>query len=84
MSEFLITTLDTDFKPYLDEVELGPLQRAVGGLIEVVHLQSSIMIVNQEGLILDLPLNPMASNIAGMPILGDVVLLTNESMRKLK
>ena len=42
------------------------------------------MIVNEEGLPLDLPLNPIASAMAKMPIVGNVVMLTNESVRKLK
>lgn len=80
--EYLIETTSTDFENYDGKIELEDLQEAVGGLIEVVHLQSSIMIVNEEGLILELPFNPMASNIANMPIVGDAVLLTAESIEE--
>ncbi len=65
---------------------LQQLQRSVGGLIEVLHLyrtddekeprsQTRIMVVNEEGLIKDLPLNLLASCIARQPIVGDVALI---------
>ena len=83
MSEYLIEVNVTESKQYEGEVIIPDLQQAVGGIIEVIHLQDSIMIVNEEGLIKELPYNILASGIAGMPIVGNAVLLTHESMRKL-
>lgn len=58
---------------------LEELQRCVGGYIEVVRVQdkekAAYLIVNEEGLILQLPLNPIASEIAQQRIVGDAVLV---------
>lgn len=62
---------------------LEPLHRslgeAVGGYIEVVHplgLSSPfLMIVNEEGLLKDLPLNMAASYLSGRPIVGNAVIM---------
>ncbi len=58
-------------KPTLEQ-----LQKAVGGLIEAVHIVGSkkVMIVNEEGLLKNLPLNPIASQMVRKPIVGDVVI----------
>lgn len=55
-------------------------QNLVGGWIEVVHaagLQGyhSAMVVNEEGILLDLPVNPLASMLYGDYIAGDVVIV---------
>lgn len=57
---------------------LWELQKEVGGLIEVVRLQapsSYILIVNEEGLLKRLPINPVASAAAGKVIVGVAVLV---------
>lgn len=56
---------------------LKELQDYVGGYIEIVHLGTQLMIVNEEGLIRDLPTNYRASEIAGQMIAGDVVICKN-------
>lgn len=57
---------------------------AVGGWIEIVHPmrleQTYCMIVNEEGVLLNLPINSFGSFLYGMdyhgnPILGDIVLV---------
>lgn len=54
------------------------LQKFVGGLITYVpHMpRNRAMVCNEEGLIHKLPLNRLASAIAGQPIVGDVVVGT--------
>jgi hypothetical protein len=70
---------------------LGQLQKAVGGYIEVVHLYRSedekeprshtrLMVVNEEGLVHDQPLNLLASCIARQPIVGDVALIYGDQI----
>lgn len=52
------------------------LQQAVGGYFEIVTLSPThIMIVDEEGVIKNKPLNKEASILAGKRILGDVVIL---------
>ncbi|MBQ6577195.1 MAG: DUF3846 domain-containing protein [Bacteroidales bacterium] len=67
---------------YMDTpTDLKDLQEAVGGFIERVSipaLPGMVMIVNEEGVICRLPLNPVASEIAGRLIVGDVVLMEKE------
>ena len=61
--------------------ELEELQKLVGGLIEVVpHAIENmglkkLMVVNEEGLILDLPYNEQASNLLGYGIKGTAVII---------
>ncbi|QDP63905.1 MAG: hypothetical protein Unbinned3992contig1000_19 [Prokaryotic dsDNA virus sp.] len=58
------------------EPTLEECQQAVGGLIEAVYLDDGrLMYVNENGLIVGLPVNEMASQIAGRHIVGDVVII---------
>lgn len=55
-------------------------QYLVGGWIEVVHAAGlqpyhSAMVVNEEGVLLDLPVNPLASMLYGDYIVGDAVVV---------
>lgn len=59
----------------LKDAKLKTLQEAVGGFIEHIRLSDNrVLVVNEEGLLLRLPVNPKASVIADMTIVGDVVL----------
>ncbi len=52
---------------------LEPLQALVGGLIEPAGLpwaRAGLLVVNEEGMVYDLPLNRNASVLAGQRILG--------------
>lgn len=63
---------------------LKDLQVAVGGYIEIVYLphdNDMILVVNEEGLIHNLPFNAKASDIAQRPILGDALYMTRREMR---
>ena len=60
---------------------LEQLQKIVGGYIEVVPIAGGkTLVVNEEGLLQQLPLNYKASAIAHGTIVGDVVLCTLEEM----
>lgn len=62
------------------ENTLDALQKAVGGYIETVRLRvdNAVMIVNEEGLLLGLPYNTVASGFAGQPIIGtDLIVGVN-------
>ena len=75
----------------VDIAENGPplykqARDEVGGYMEIVYpmrLDSSlIMVVNEEGLLMNLPVNPIASYLYGMdvhghPIVGNVIILKN-------
>lgn len=58
--------------------ELEALQQAVGGHIEVVHLpiDGDLLIVDEEGLIKDREPNKVASLLAQQPIVGDVLIVS--------
>ena len=61
---------------------LEELQSIVGGYIEIVYLSDgSLMVVNEEGLLKELPYNLVASGIAGFYIVGDVLLCKENQMR---
>jgi hypothetical protein len=57
------------------EFTLGELQQLVGGYIEMLRLSTGLlMVMNEDGLRLGLPLNVAASDIAKQAVLGKVVL----------
>lgn len=57
---------------------LEEIQAYVGGLVEYVPTdrQGIVLIVNEEGLIHGLPLNPIASNMVRRKIVGNVLIST--------
>ena len=59
------------------ENTLEALQKVVGGYIETVRLRvgNAVMIVNEEGLLLGLPYNTLASGFAGQPIVGTALIV---------
>jgi len=56
---------------------LEALQAAVDGFIEAVTLvqDRAVMLVNEEGLLRDLPLNPVASAVANTQIVGTAIVV---------
>ena len=71
-----ISLIDVDFS------DLKSIQRAIGGHFETVHTQlmadyfkdsSVIMLVDEEGLIKELPLNPVGSTLYRGVIAGDLI-----------
>jgi|TARA_R110000824_G_scaffold252429_1_gene441207 hypothetical protein len=67
-----------------NDYTLEQLQEAVGGNIEPVRVPESdyvTMLVNEEGLLHDLPLNQLASMIARKGIVGTVVLIDAEDLK---
>ena len=69
-----ITKIITASRPSLEEA-----QEAVGGFIEMITVQHGQLLVNEEGLIMSLPPNPTASQIAGRPIVGNALLLKGDA-----
>lgn len=54
------------------------MQKIVGGYIELVRVFSrhgAVLFVNEEGIPLGLPLNKVATDVAGKPIYGDALLV---------
>lgn len=59
--------------------KLETLQKAVDGYVQIVPLKNgNNMIVNEEGLLMKLPVNVLASKIAGYPIVGNVVIIDGD------
>ena len=68
--------------PLNRKLTLENLQKSVGGIIELIFIDSTtLMIINQEGLILGLPRNRIASRMANRTIVGDVVVLTDSDKK---
>lgn len=58
------------------EFSLGEIQNFVDGYVEIIQLgKSKKMYVNEEGLLAKLPMNEVASNLAGQPIVGNVLVI---------
>lgn len=65
---------------------LKKMQDLVDGYIEFVYLSPSkglVLIVNEEGLIKELPVNVQASIIAGQPLFGDIVEVPADEFQSL-
>ena len=67
------------------EKEAPSLERAqelVGGLVEMVRSPTDPdiqILVNEEGLLVDLPFNHEASKLCGTGIMGDAIILKGEA-----
>lgn len=74
------TLIKTDGRKKIidEEVTLEVAQKLVGGLVEMVHMPTSKgqILVNEEGLLRQLPYNSNASQITGINLVGDAILLT--------
>jgi hypothetical protein len=84
----MATRIDVDgTETVLTDISLKTLQTAVGGYIEVVRLHTvtkdrALMIANEEGVLDNLSLNILASEVAGQTIVGPVVFLTKAEAKK--
>ena len=57
------------------DFELKELQQAIGGYIQVVRLRTGkLLVVDEDGLLKNLPINTKASLLAGQSIVGTAVL----------
>lgn len=64
------------------DFSLEELQGIVGGYIQIVQCPDDmIMVVNEEGLLLNLPVNPVASLFARQYIVGDVLYCRKDQVR---
>ena len=52
----------------------GEVIQNVEGYIEFVYVGNTILVVNEEGLLNNLPHNQQASNISQRPLVGDVIV----------
>lgn len=81
----LVIKTDGTVEQMSDKPELDALQTAVGGYIALVMLEepryddeelvSAHMYANDEGLLMGLPFNLLASQISGQHLVGDVVVI---------
>ena len=67
----------TKVKDY-NHVGLEAKQKAVGGYIEPVYTSEWVVLVNEDGLFRNLPVNHEASLLAGRVLVGDALVLTRE------
>jgi len=58
----------------VDISSLEKMQNLVGGYIQIVYLEGQrMLIVNEEGLLNQLPINDKASEVYGHPLVGNVI-----------
>ena len=70
-----VTVKPEGFESNPKELSLKQMQDAVGGYIErVPGIVGQHMFCNENGIRLELPFNPKASELAGQDILGNVIL----------
>mgnify|MGYP003666885145 FL=1 len=61
---------------------LEEAQKEVGGMVEMIRLPDGQLLVNEEGYIKQLALNPTASEIVGHNIVGNALLLKGSAKWK--
>jgi len=66
----------------VDVSTLERMQKMVGGYIEFVyrHAEGKILICNEEGLLLDLPVNEQIAKKYGIHLRGDVIEATSSEL----
>ena len=59
------------------KLSLEQMGQLVGGWITTApcNVEDHVLIVNEEGLLHNLPVNPAASEVAGMPIVGVAIMI---------
>lgn len=57
----------------IDISSLQKMQNHVNGYVEFVYLNETVLIVNEEGRLMNLPVNEKASKMYGYQIVGDVI-----------
>ena len=74
---------ETEFSPSEgNHFGLKELQEAVGGYIQLVTLKTGkILVVDEEGLLKNLPLNTKATILAGQPIVGPAVICSADQIQ---
>jgi ligand-binding sensor protein len=66
-----------------DASDLSKKQKAVGGFIEYVRTDLGMTFcVNEEGLLMGLKPNIIATNLAGVLLLGDVLMINNKEIER--
>ena len=64
------------------DYSLRELQAIVGGFIELVQLDHEwMLVVHEEGLLFESPVNPIASYLAQQQIVGNVALVRQRSVK---
>lgn len=63
-----------DEKPTLEQA-----QGIVGGLVEMIQHGDMQILINEEGRMLELPLNEKASDMFGQPLYGPVLILEGDA-----
>lgn len=58
---------------------LETAQEIIGGYIEMIQVGDMQVLMDEEGLIKQLPINERASEMFGRPIYGPVLILENEA-----
>lgn len=64
------------------DFSLSEMQRIVGGFIEIVTLKDGqLMVVNEEGMLLEMPYNQKASELYGQPVVGNVLVCNDDQIK---
>lgn len=79
----ILITTDGEVVDNYDASDLSKKQNAVGGYIEYVRTRLGMtFIVNEEGMLLGLKPNMLASNLAEMLLLGNVLIVSQEEIEE--
>ena len=73
-NDFVGALSHADEKPTLEQA-----QAILGGYVEMVHVGDMQVLINEEGRMLEMPLNEKASEMFGQPLYGPVLILEGDA-----
>jgi hypothetical protein len=59
---------------------LNQIQTLIDGYFEQINVEGGLLMVNEDGISRNLPLNDKASQLAQQPIRGDVIFATHDEV----
>jgi hypothetical protein len=75
--------IEIDKQTELPSLTFPEAQRLVGGMVEPVRLPNGdTILVNEEGLLMGLPINTAASLLAGQTLVGPAIYLTKAETKR--
>ena len=75
--------IEIDKQTELPSLTFPEAQRLVGGMVEPVRLPNGdTILVNEEGLLMGLPINTAASLLAGKTLVGPAIYLTKAETKR--
>lgn len=75
-----INTFGLEEEIDIQSLELEGIQELVGGYFEQINVEGGLLMVNEDAIARNLPINEKASTLAGQSIRGNAIFATHEEV----